>query len=552
MVTSEEWSSRLDNDDRASATSSTQSLKRPAEFPTNDCLAAVQEYASAMDINRTFSNTIQNIDAINRTITSEKSYNREASNDLENGKTNRGPPPKYGFLDPEMAATRKIVAFAYVKILTILGLLCFTILLIYWGATYNRKAYYHKVNFLAVIQDDVAYPSDNQVISTLNTNFTDTLNNILQSDSISGTWHVYNQSAFMDRFKVDNVSQIDDKVLSLLHEEKYWVALDFKQNITSTIVDSFTNTNAADVFNSTDFINVYYESGRDPTNLKSAILPLVQQFEAIAVRLLNTQFLQQAVLPLLEQSNMIPSNITNAAYNAKVIGASDFAFNYIDYRPFADAVVLSPLQVGAIYVLIITVVQFALWGKTHGLVAQKMRPLPYLVYRFVIMSATLFILSLFFSTISAIYQVDFTKAFGKGGFVVYWMTTFLTMMALGGANENMVGLLVSIDAAYLAMWIITFIIVNISSSFFPMVLSNNFYRFGYMTPVHQAIDLYKVIFLDLSKHKMGRNYGILVAWIGINTALMPIFIKFAGQNMKKAAEQQMTTAIKRAKELGEI
>lgn len=76
-----------------------------------------------------------------------------------------------------------------------------------------------------------------------------------------------------------------------------------------------------------------------------------------------------------------------------------------------------------------------------------------------------------------------------------------------------------------------------------MVLNNEFYRYGYIMPIHNAVDIYKVIFLNLTKRKMGRNYGILVAWVALNTSLMPFCMKFAGKKMQKNAMQAAEAAV---------
>ena len=72
-------------------------------------------------------------------------------------------------------------------------------------------------------------------------------------------------------------------------------------------------------------------------------------------------------------------------------------------------------------------------------------------------------------------------------------------------------------------------------SFFPLALNNNVYRYGYMMPVHNAIDIYRVIFFDVSRRKMGRNYGILTALIALNTVLLPFVSKYAGKKLKQKA-----------------
>ncbi|CAI4527574.1 AFH_G0030380.mRNA.1.CDS.1 [Saccharomyces cerevisiae] len=167
--------------------------------------------------------------------------------------------------------------------------------------------------------------------------------------------------------------------------------------------------------------------------------------------------------------------------------------------------------------------------------AKVLRPANGLIYRIAMSWFTFFFASLFFCTTTAIFQVDFTKSFGRGGFVVYWMSTWLFMLAAGGANENAVMLVITLGPQYLGFWILSFVILNIAPSFFPLALNNNVYRYGYMMPVHNVIDIYRVIFFDVTRRKMGRNYGILVALIALNTALLPFVGKYASRKLKQKA-----------------
>ena len=439
-------------------------------------------------------------------------------------------PPRFGFWDVEMKEIRTIVVERFFFIITLLAIVCFTIIAIYWGASYNRKKYYHKVNLLALIQD-------NSQLGQLS----ETILSTKGDGTLQGTWHIYNQTSFMKKHHLTNVSQVDVEFLHSIHHEDYWIGFNLKPNATDALLDSLTNKNSSDLFDSHQYFEALYESGRDPTNLKSAILPLVEAFGTV----FHHEYISSALPSIL-------SSINSTINNEKLIAASNMSFLYIDNRPFINAVVLSPLQVGSIYVLILTILQFGLWGKVHGMVSQKLKIKPLIFYRIIVSVVTLFFLSLFLCTVSAIYQIDFTKAFGRGGFLVYWMSTWLIMVALAGANENVVGLIIAYGSEYLSFWIITFIILNISPSFFPMALDSNFYRFGYAMPIYNAVDIYKVIFLDLSKHKMGRNYGILVAWCVLNYSLLPLFMKVTGEKMKKNTIEQMEKGIAMARAMGRI
>lgn len=417
---------------------------------------------------------------------------------------------KTGFFSPRLKSHRRKIIEKFILTNLLLGAFVIAVLSIYWGATYNRSHYLFKVNVLAVIQDesDVAAPSMAAMLPAL-------------IAGVPCTWHIFSSSQFTEKYKV-SAGEIDDEVARLVFHEKFWMALNVRPNATNTLYDSLTGGSSA--FNSTEYFQASYESGRDPSSVSSVMVPQMQKLESIYGAYLRNEYLPELL-----------GNLTNPASPERVIAASNMKFNYIDQRPFYDAQILAPLQVGLIYCLLLTFFQLSLFGPLHGEMAKILKPKHMILYRIGIAWLTYFFLSLFFCTVSAIFHIDFTKAFGRGGFMVYWMSTWLLMMALGGANENMISLIITFGPQYLGFWLMTWIVLNISCSFYPLVLNNEFYRYGYGMPIHNGIDIYKVIFLDLSRNKMGRNYGILVAWVALNTALLPLVLTTVGKRMQKKA-----------------
>ncbi|CAI5207265.1 BEM_HP_G0109790.mRNA.1.CDS.1 [Saccharomyces cerevisiae] len=342
-------------------------------------------------------------------------------------------------------------------------------------------------------------------------------------------WDIYNSSTFQAKFDVNTPQQVNDKVVDLVYDEKYWFAINIKPNATETLFESLIN-DTAPLFNSTLFNQVVYETGRDPTNLKSTILPVAQTIEEYY----HTFYTLNHLPPLLTNITQVYRYaLTNNARH--IAAAGKYNYEYYDHRPFTDRILLAPTQIGVVYCLLLTFFQFLLYGPLHVEMAKVLRPANGLIYRIAMSWFTFFFASLFFCTTTAIFQVDFTKSFGRGGFVVYWMSTWLFMLAAGGANENAVMLVITLGPQYLGFWILSFVILNIAPSFFPLALNNNVYRYGYMMPVHNVIDIYRVIFFDVTRRKMGRNYGILVALIALNTALLPFVGKYASRKLKQKA-----------------
>ncbi|SCU84211.1 LADA_0D00474g1_1 [Lachancea dasiensis] len=414
-----------------------------------------------------------------------------------------------GFLSPRIKDLRKKLAVEFFTNHAVLAILMLGVFSLYWGALYNRSHYYYKVNILAVIQDDgVLGDPIPQLV-----------------EQASGTWHIYNSSHFQERFKVSE-SEIDSHITKLVHDQHYWMSLNVKPNTTNALLSSLEDSDAQP-FNSSQYFETVYESGRDPQNMHSSILPLMTAVEELYQYYYSTTLLPN-ILSRLSQS------ISNAP-SANLAQAGVITFNQVDHRPFTDFTLLGPLQVGLIYTIMFTFFQLLLFSPMHVLFAQKLNKTHVLLYRYLIAFINYFILALFFCLVSLAFQVDFSKAFGRSGFVVAWMSSWLYMTAVGGANENMLSLLVAYAPRFPGFWMVFWVVMNISPTFFPMDLTADFYRYGYFMPVFNGVAIFRVIFLDVYPGNLGRNYGILCAWVVVNMSLFPFVMKLFVARKKKDA-----------------
>ncbi|CCK71237.1 SNG1 family protein KNAG_0G01790 [Huiozyma naganishii CBS 8797] len=425
------------------------------------------------------------------------------------------------YWSPRMKHQRRKVIFHFFRINAILALFCFTVFVIFWGASYNTKSYFHKINFLAVIQED-----------TLGTNMTDIvpLTSILPAllRRVPGHWHVLNDTQFKIIHSAQTPEQINEKVIDLIYDEVFWVAVNVKPNVTQALYNSLTSQEEAP-FNATNYFQYVFESARDPSNVKSVIFPVAQGLETMLQQVYALEYLPS----LARNISANTLNIENLA------SAGKLNFEYLDYRPFADRLLMTVTQLGCVYAIVLTCFQFLVYSPLHLEMSALLKRRDSAYYRIAISFLTHFFASLFVCTVSAIYQVDFTKAFGRGGFVIFWMTTWLFMWSVGGANENVMCLIFAGGPQYIGFWILGFVLINISPTFFPLVLNNAFYRYGYMMPLHNVVSIYRVIFFDLSRGKMGRNYGILAAWVVLNTILLPFDLKLTRYLIRRRRRKEV-------------
>ena len=169
-----------------------------------------------------------------------------------------------------------------------------------------------------------------------------------------------------------------------------------------------------------------------------------------------------------------------------------------------------------------------------------------------------FFMSLAYSLVSLAFQIPFSSppgshvevvspanAYGHASFVVYWMINFIGMCALGLACENMAMLL---GAPWTALWLIFWVISNVSTAFYPIATAPGFYTYGYAWPLHAITEATRVVLFDV-RSRMGLHIGILLAWWAVNTSLFPICATWLRyQNCVKPKRKRELVAKEKAEE----
>ena len=148
-----------------------------------------------------------------------------------------------------------------------------------------------------------------------------------------------------------------------------------------------------------------------------------------------------------------------------------------------------------------------------------------------------FFLSLAYSLVSLAFQIPFSHTpppglsswpktdvadnadyLGHGTFPVYWMLNFLGMSALGLACENVAML---VGQPWTALWLVFWVITNVSTGFYALELAPGFYGWGYAWPLRQIVYASRTLLFGTNS-RLGQNFGILAAWVAVGTMLFPV------------------------------
>lgn len=159
-------------------------------------------------------------------------------------------------------------------------------------------------------------------------------------------------------------------------------------------------------------------------------------------------------------------------------------------------------------------------------------------------------ISLAYSLVSLAFQIPFwmppasptevafnATRYGRGSFPVYWMINFVGMIALGLACENVAMI---VGQPWTALWLIFWVISNVSTAFYTIDLAPGFFKWGYAWPLHNIVEASRSTLFDLHS-RIGLNFGILFAWCAVNTLLFPLccyFMRWSMEHGKRNAEKE--------------
>ncbi|KAK9484658.1 hypothetical protein V1527DRAFT_185770 [Lipomyces starkeyi] len=379
----------------------------------------------------------------------------------------------------------------------VMGTLLIGIHSIFWGSLFQRQKYLNRVNFFLVNFDSNA---DSILSSTF-------LSSASRYAIAAGSATVQDETSVYANGNIDAV--YNDVV-----EQKNWGAFVVLPNATAKLIAALKEPSGAAGYDS-DLVQFVYAQARDPSAYDS-LMPWIFGLSASFTSELSSEILRLT----MNNSDYSASNIIN---QAPYLLSSPATVLLTNIRPMDNPVTGAIMQLGLVHLIIISFFQFDFFQQVHKSFFPYLKRRHFLVYRTFLSFAAYFFLSLFFSLLSLAFQVDFTRAYGRGGFVVFWMIMFLGMTAVGGASENMALICVATYPPLVGFWLIFMVISNGSPAFYSIELEPAFFKYGYAFPIHNVANAFKTVLFN-TKSNIGLNVGVLLAWIAVNTAFAPVSI----------------------------
>jgi hypothetical protein len=94
------------------------------------------------------------------------------------------------------------------------------------------------------------------------------------------------------------------------------------------------------------------------------------------------------------------------------------------------------------------------------------------------------------------------------------------MLALGFAIEAVLTLL---TVRGIPLFIILWIITNVSTCFLPIEMLPGIFKYGYAWPFFNISQAARSIIFGV-KNELGLNFGVLIAWVALSCLTIPLFV----------------------------
>ncbi|RCK62351.1 Nitrosoguanidine resistance protein SNG1 [Candida viswanathii] len=433
----------------------------------------------------------------------------------------------FSFFSRRFASQRKkiVAKFALNYFIMAVGIL--GIFSIYWGSFYNIDDRVKNMKNLVVIDDDTT-------IDGMPPYFGQTLLDVVQSPRgrSRGDWNVYNITEFR-QLAADNNRTMLDQIAKLIHDEKYWTSLYIPANATINYYNAVMQGNGDYNISGNGVISIY-ESARHSFGMSIWGLPALQTMED---------------LWLTAQTQMVGKIFQNATISTQTqfeLVGTPLQFRKVDNVQYNLAIYVGPFHDGIIYLTILSIMNLDFFGPLNMAVANLgIKRSHFLIFRYFSSVISFFFMSLCACLVTLAFQVPLTISYGRGGFMVYWMVTFLDMWALGAINEIIGMILLTIYPPLLQFWVLFIIIINITPTFTPIGLLPKFFRYGYAMPSHNYYEAIKTIFFKTTRRQLGRNIPILVVWFTTLSIAFPVVTIYYLNAMEKQERKKVCKVIEK-------
>ncbi|KAJ2921996.1 hypothetical protein H1R20_g15099, partial [Candolleomyces eurysporus] len=374
-------------------------------------------------------------------------------------------------------------------------LMIFTVLPIYWGSLWKIPT--RNLNGW-VVDFDGGFIGQS-VSQALGSN---------QGSQSRVTWTVISATNFPG-----GPQQLSDAV----RNEEIWTAVAINPGSTGRLTAALTAPNTS--YNGAEVITAFAVEARNENAYRSLIRPSLQGTLDVVSRTMAQRIAQNAANSTALASVMAasPQTVVSPVY-----------YTIHNLIPFDQAVATASTFVGMLYQVIMGffVVMIAQNAREASGYQKTLSTRNLIILRLSSSSFAYLMISLFYSLMNLAFQLDVTRKFGNGGFMVFWMVNYVGMLAVALALESLITLL---TVRGIGFFMLLWIIANLSVSIFPLEVMPSIFRYGYAAPFYNLSKALRTVVFG-TKNNVGQSVGILLAWVVVSFITLPLIQWFVRRN----------------------
>ncbi|KAH8917612.1 hypothetical protein BT69DRAFT_1226604 [Atractiella rhizophila] len=414
---------------------------------------------------------------------------------------------KHNFWDRELTPQRTL----YFKMASIGGLAVFllqifAIMPFYWGSLYKEYSLIPNLRTLVLNLDN----------STIGTTISSALLSSAHGTHTHGTgpgnlkswlgWEEYTSGSLPPSGFSNDEEALED-ARRQVENEHAWAVVVILSSSTERLQRAIASADQA--WNASTIVQVIYSQARNELATGSFVVPyttaILQRANAQLAQQFTTEFLATATI---EQARAMPVNLLT----------QPVGYTMVNLHPYDQPLATVLTFVGIIYVAVFAFQTTMATSAFQVVIGDYLHIRSLILLRFGISFLFYFFLSWAFALLGLMFKGDFTRHFGGGGFLLYWLSLFLGMASLGLALQAMVTLL---TVRFIPILFILILLTNVSVSLLPFDLLPSVYQYGKAWPAYNLNRLVRTILFG-TKNDLSLNYGVLLAWIAVSCITLPL------------------------------
>lgn len=412
------------------------------------------------------------------------------------GMKGNGPFPfEHSFWDPRLKDLRKAYFIPVIMVTVLMMIVVWAMMSIYWGSLWREIPNSPNLRVMVVNYD--AGQIGQTLVQTFN-----------QSNS--------NELPHPTYVIVDPADYPNDQAVQEAIEpnEEYWGAVTIMQNATDKLASARASGDQS--WDPTAVVTIMYATARNYAVVPSIVLSPTQRELFRALAQLNPRLTGD----FLHGSD---ANAISTAANAPQTLANPVSFRLSELRPWDHSVAIAPTFVGLIYLVILTF-QITMASFAARQPIQKFLHVRSIIAMRIVTPIVAYIpISLMYTLLNVPFKVPYGRVFPYGGGVmVWWCVSYCGMLVMGLVMESVITMM---GPKFIGIFLVFFIISNVSVSVFPLDLSPSFYKYGYAMPFYNLRAIYLTVLFNVGKHVLILKYiGILWAWLALIFLTFPVVI----------------------------